>query len=208
MPAPLTQTGIINAAAVVLGSSERITNIESPKKLAVTAKAFWNLTIRTLLADHPWNFGIKRALLNAGPAPVWGYERSFAPPPDCVRILPSRIIDGCEFYYDGELEDGKILSDAEAPLAIRYISAETIDNVQAWRPTFAKAASYALAMDMAEDMTGSSGLSDKKAEEAQMWLKRAKRIDGLESQRGNRGAVTARSRWLGGMRTQFDRNAD
>lgn len=204
----LTKTGIVNAAAAVLGSSERITDIDGSSKLAVTARAFWTLTVKTLLADHTWNFGIKRAMLNAGPAPAWGYERSFALPPDCVRLLPSRIVDGREHYYDGEVEGTSILTNAAAPLPIRYIGAETIDNVQAWRPTFAKAVSYALAMDMAEDLTGSSGLTDKQTQKADYWLARAKRLDGLESQNGKTGTITSRSRWVRSMRGPFSPFAD
>ncbi|WP_288806279.1 hypothetical protein [uncultured Novosphingobium sp.] len=208
MSGQLTKTGIVNAAAALLGSSQRITDIQGENKLAICARAFWSLSIRALLADHPWNFGIERALLNAGPAPAWGYERTFALPADCVRLLPSRIIDGREFYYDGEVEGKSILSDAKAPLAIRYISVATIDNVQAWPATFAKAATYVLADDMAENLTGASGLSEKQSQKADYWIKRAKRVDGLESQRGNRGPVTRRSRWLQSMRGPFNPHAD
>lgn len=204
----LTKTAIVNAAAALLGSSQRITDIQGDSKLASCARAFWSISIRALLADHPWNFGIERALLNAGPAPKWGFQRTFALPADCVRLLPSRIIDGREFYYDGEVEGSSILTNAEAPLAIRYISVETIDNVQAWRATFAKAATYVLADDIAEDLTGSSGLSDKQSQKAEYWIKRAKRVDGLESQRGNRGPVTSRSRWVQSMHRPFNPHAD
>ncbi|TCM37726.1 hypothetical protein [Novosphingobium sp. ST904] len=208
MPTQLSQTGIVNAAAALLGSSERITSLDGRNKLAVCAAAHWGVTIRTLLVDHPWNFGIKRAKLNAGPPPAWGFERTFALPADCLRLLPSRLVDGREFFYDGEVEDGKILTNASAPLAVRYIASATIDNVQAWLPTFAKAATYALAEDMAEDLTGASGLSEQQSQKFEYWLKRARRVDGLESQRGNSAPIASRSRWLSSMRTPFNPYSD
>lgn len=208
MAAPVTQTDIVNAAAALLGSSSRITNIEGADKLAIHARAVWDMTMRTLLADHPWNFAIERAHLNASAAPTFGYERTFAKPATCLRLLPSRITDGSEIYYDGEVEGDYILTDAEAPLAVRFISSRYINDCGRWPPHFAKAAGYALAMDLAEALTGSQGIDSKLTEKADAALRRAKRVDGLETQNGRRGAITRNSRWLGGMAQPFVPYAD
>lgn len=208
MPAPVTQTEIVNAAAALLGSTERITDIEASGKLARHANAVWDLCIRTMLADHPWNFAITRVELNAGDAPKFGYERSFAKPTDCLRLLPSRVADGSEVYYDGEVEGNAILTDAEAPLRVRYISSAFITDCGRWPPHFARAASYALAMELAEALTGAQGIDAKLTEKAAEALRRAKRIDGLETQNGRRAPVTTNSRWLAGMRGPYSLYGD
>lgn len=203
MPAPATKTGIVNAAAALLGSSERISDIESTGRLALAARAVWDLTIRTLLAEHPWNFAIERAQLNAGPVPAFGFAHSFALPTDCVRVLASPE-DCRRDGWHGEVENGCILTDADAALNIRYISSSRIDDCGRWSPHFAKAASYALAVDMAEDLTGAESIDAKLADRAMDALARAKRVDSLETHRGSHSRVRYSSRWLDGQARPFN----
>lgn len=203
MSAAVTKTSIINAAAALLGSSERISDIESSGRLATASRALWELTIRTLLAEHPWNFAIKRATLNPGPPPAFGYSRSYGLPTDCVRVLASP--DDCRSDgWRGEVENGAILTDADGPVQVRYVSSGPIDDCGRWSPHFAQAAIYALAMALAEDLTGSESVDTKLGRRAEDALMRAKRVDSLETHRGSQGKVRHSSRWLDGQARPFN----
>lgn len=195
MPAAPSQTGIVNDAAARCGSTERIQSIDGGSTLAKAAKAVWDGVVRSTLADHPWNFALRRVQLNAGPTPAFGFDFSYALPADCLRWLPPAREDGCN-YFVGVLEDDAILTDAEAPLPVRYISSEPLDDWSHWPAPFVEAVTKAMAEALAEPLTASQSVGDRATEKAQAALKKAKRRDGLES--GNRSAsqVTAKSNWL------------
>lgn len=189
-----TQSKIVNAALSLLGSTERITSIDDTKEIAKHAKAHWDLALQHIAGDHPWNFAIERAQLpEAQPAPAFGWTRAFELPNDCLRFLPPR--DGDDTFYCCEVEDGRILTDSEAPLPVRYISSAKLDYTSKWPPYFAKAMQYELASRMAEAVTGSSSLQDKFGDAAWEAVKVAKRRDGLEGGRAKRAGATARGSW-------------
>lgn len=197
MPEPVTQTEIVNAAAALLGSSERITSMDGAGNLAKHARAIWDMTVRALLTDHPWNFAIERAPMNAGPAPAFGYANSYELPAGCLRLLSWGDGDGRGRV--GEVEGGKVLTDAEGPLQARFISDRQISATQQWPAHFTQAVVATLAHRLCEALTGKQGLNDRLADNAQAALRRARRIDGLESQHSKRGGITRRSSWLTGQ---------
>jgi hypothetical protein len=151
--------------------------------------------LRLLLVQHPWNFAIRRALLNAhGGAPAFGWNRQYQLPADCLRWLPPA--EGDQDWFAGECEGGFILTNAEAPLPCRYIGLAC--EVSKWSPGFAYAMEGYLAEALAEPVTQSESISARMEQRAEYWARQAKRIDGLETGRARRGNVTARSTWLAG----------
>lgn len=194
MPKKLTQTAIVNQALSRLGSTERLTSLDDSKTVAKHAAAHWDAVLRHIAGDHPWNFAIERAQLpEVGPAPKFGWQRAFALPNDCLRFLPPR--DGDDTFYHCEIEGGRILTDSEAPLPIRYISSAKLDDTSKWPPYFALAVELELASRMAEAVTGASGVQDDLGDKAWEALKVAKRRDGLEGGRAKRAGATARGSW-------------
>lgn len=194
MPQRPSQTRIVNAAAALLGSTQRLSSINDTGDLAMHARDQWDSIVRTMLAEHPWNFAIVRATLNeAADAPESEYERKFAMPADNWRWLPWMV--GDEDWFQGEEEGDFILTDAEGPLVIRYMSGDRIDQVGLWSAHFANAVEVELAARLAEPMTGSTSLARSKRAEAEAALKNAKRVDALASN-GKRGPhVSRRSNW-------------
>lgn len=179
MAAPVTKTDIVNAAAALLGSSERVTSMDGAGNLARHAAALWDSTAEAMLADHPWNFAIRRAALNRTTAPAFGYLYAYALPADCLRALSFADGDGCAVL--AEVEAGAVLTDAES-LFIRYIGSGHVDDPAAWPAHLVKAMELALAMAMAEALTGASGMANALDERLDRAMRRARRVDGRESQ--------------------------
>lgn len=206
MPKPLTQSAIVNSALSRLGSTERISSIDDAKEVAKHAAAHWDAVLRHLTGKHPFNFALEREQLPALSAvPAHGWARQFKLPNDCLRFLPPR--PGDDVHYECEVEGGKILTDAEAPLNVRFISSAKVDDTSRWPPYFAEAVELELAARMCEAVTGASGLAKSLAEQAALSLKDAKRRDGLESGKAKRQSVHCRSRWLAastGYRNWYD----
>lgn len=197
-----TQTGIVNAALARLGSTDRLTSIESGgSNSAYRAAVLWDDVRRALLARHPWNFAIARKRLNAAsPPPQFGYARRFKLPVDCLRWLPPGDRADRD-WFEGEVEGGFILSNAAAPLPCRYIRDH--DTVSEWPPMFVQAMTICLADWMCEGITQSVGINDRLIELADNAIRLAKRIDGLETGRKRAGGVVVRSEWLGSRRRSY-----
>lgn len=193
---PSTQTGILHAALAELGSTERPISIDdTTSNTARRAKTLWNDLVREQLALHPWNFAIRRAQLNAaGAAPTHGWQRGFLLPADCIRWLPYADTDSD--WRAAEREGDYLLSDAAAPLPIRYIAA--IDDVTRWSAPFVKLVTLQLAASLAEAVTQSESIKDRVLERAEAALRKAKRMDGLETGQRRRSAVVGRSDILRG----------
>lgn len=207
MPVAVTQTDIVNAAASLLGSTERVTSLDAVTNLAQHAKAHWAIVIGAMLADHPWNFATSRATLNASPLGdgQFGYERRFQLPPKCLHLLPSRTDDDWADRWEGEIEDGYLLSDDEAPLNVRFISDQHLNDCGKWSAPFALAAELAMAAALCEALTGSRTKGADWADRADIALRKAKRRDGLETPAGSRRQVSRRSNWLAGQHLPYSR---
>jgi hypothetical protein len=193
MPAPPSKEKIINAALVRLGNNERITSIDQGTNTAARFAAIWDLVRRALLNRHPWNFAISRAALNAAAtAPAFGWDRQFQLPQGCLRWLgPAR---GEADYFEAEREGDYLLTDAEAPLNIRYIVDH--DDVTRWSAGFVEAMTHTLAGWVAEGVTQSGRIAERADAIAAEAVRIAKRIDGLESTAPSRTSPVVRSDWL------------
>lgn len=204
MPAPASQASIVNAAAARLGATERIVSLaDDDSNLARHARVLWDEALRTLIAEHPWNFAVARANLNAAAtAPLFRFERAFTLPADCARLLPPSPEDRGD-WWEGEVEGGAILSDAEAPLPIRYISRTRADQVALWPAHFALAMTMMLAASLAEPLTGSQSIAATMRDQADEALRKAKRRDALENGGRQRRQVSASSDWLAGRRMPY-----
>ena len=192
-----SQSRIANRALIVLGSVERIVSVEDPSPLAGQIKDLWHESRRSGIVAHPWNFALERAQLNeATPKPVFGYERKFKLPPECLRWLPPG--QGDYDWFLGEEEGGFILSDARAPLNIRFI--KDVEDVSAWPAHFQIFMGYQLAMDLAESATQIAGNVDDMTLKREDALIEAKKLDGLASGNRSRGNVEMSSRWVSARR--------
>jgi hypothetical protein len=133
-----------------------------------------------LLRAHPWNFAIKRVELSAlAEAPTYGWLYQYQPPSDWLKILP--------LTYDGEfdgtpipyaVENGRILTDKEAPLRIRYVYRE--EDEGEWDVMFADVVALTLAMRMSHWMTGKQSMTETLAALLRNSMEMARLNDALE----------------------------
>lgn len=185
-----SETRIANRALTLLGSGKRILALDDAAPEAKTLLALWPDARDATLAEHPWNFAIARAALPALAAPpAFGYARAFALPLDCLRWLPPRR----PYRPQIEQEGAVLLSNAEPPLAIRYVA--RVEDVQLWSPGFADALAYRLAAEAAEPLSADKGLHDRMMAGWRTAVGKARRQDGAATG-DTGGAVDGDSEWL------------
>lgn len=195
--APTSQTEIINGALADLGSRSRINSISDPGNVAIQARTHWDAVVRETLPRHTWNHAITRDLLPLQEilAEGLGWKYAYLIPPDCARWLVPGREDG-DLFFEGEEEGGRILTDREAPLPLRFVSFKLGADTSRWRPHFTAVIRTEMAARMADAITQSETVVQRTREMADAELKRGKRADGLATGRTQRGGVSVKSDWL------------
>nr|WP_306267623.1 hypothetical protein [Pararhizobium sp. IMCC3301] len=132
------------------------------------------------LRKFAWNFALARAQIAASAqAPAWRWAHKYELPGDCLRMLALRqngALNGALIAY--ELEADAILSDAGAPLKLRYIKRVTTTGL--WDPLFVDVVVARLAAKLAHWLTGKSSHAEIADRMYQQTLREARRIDALE----------------------------
>jgi hypothetical protein len=154
---------ICNRALSKLGA-ERITSLDDDVKSARAMKSAYDFVLAAELRAHNWNFSIRRAELAAlSSATVWGFSYQYALPVDFLKLIEIRDLYSSSNVQDyrttpaplWQVEGGVLMSDAEAPLYIRYVSQVSDPNL--YDAAFSEAFACRLAAETAEEITESSG---------------------------------------------------
>lgn len=165
MPAP-SETSIANAALTLLGE-RRVNSLDDASKTAKLLKDRFDDVRDDLLRAHSWNFATKRASLAvSATTPAFGYDNAYDLPSDYLRLIS--VSNTALLPY--EVEGRQILTDLEAPLEIVY-TRRVEDPVQ-MDPMFRQALAAALAVELAESITGTS----TKVRELQILLRERTRM--------------------------------
>lgn len=151
-----TDTDICNLALDILKESP-ISSIDDARPVAMWCKRNFSVSRDSLLVRADWNFALKRASLPADVTPpAFGWGVSYTLPADCLRLIP---LTQCG-NYEGrpiphEVEDGKILTNANAPLKIRYVA--RVEAYASYPAVFIEALAGYMAMKCAHWVTGKQG---------------------------------------------------
>jgi len=133
------------------------------------------------LRKHSWNFALARASLAADTmAPVFGWARAFTLPADCLAVTPLTLEgtqNGAPIPY--EVEGNKVLTDATAPLRLRYIA--RVENEGQFDPLFVEVLVAKLAFKMGHWLTGKRSFAERALATYQDALAAARLADALES---------------------------
>lgn len=175
----LTETAVFNMVLDHL-AEESVLSPDDDKTVARWLKRNVPIERDVLLAMHPWNFAIKRAQLaadTATPAFEWNYQ--YRTPNDCLRVLPITN-DGTRDGYPipFTIEGDMILTDATAPLKVRYI--RRVTNPGQWTAPFGTLLAAILAAKAAHWLTGKAGLAKALDEKIPNLLARTTLADALE----------------------------
>lgn len=194
MALPASQTRSCNSALAHLGDSRRIASIDDPSPLAKTFLAVWDEAVDEVLADHPWNPALARADLPASADFVpegSQFTQAFEKPADFLRWLPPRR--GAEDYFEGEEEGDFILSNADAPVTIRYI--RRLTDLGKWSPGMLASLAAKLARKTARAITGSTTMMREMQAMYDRTVSDAKRQDGAATG-DRRRHLNVQSDWL------------
>lgn len=169
-----SQTSICNLALGRLGQPP-ILSIDEETAAARRLRSIWDDIRDMVLAEHPWNFAIRRASLAVlAEAPAWGWDYAYQLPADCLRVLQMGELDD---EFEWEIEDGKLLTD-ELTVEIKYLARITVTG--RFSSGFISALAYRLAAEISYDLTGNPGLTKQMLELWPMELSKAKTQDAQE----------------------------
>lgn len=167
---------IANMAASAIGEDDQLRSPNDDTHLARTVRAVWDMERRAALRDHSWNFAMQRAALPAlSGQDATPYGFAYRLPATCVRLIEVLGLARAAYQLEGAL----ILSDAAAPLRVRFI-ADVAVTAQ-WDDLFAKAFAMRLAWQIADRITGDPNrvaMAERKYKAA---LTEAKRVDAREN---------------------------
>jgi len=185
-----SETSIANAALLMLGE-RRINDLGENTKSANVLETRFDDVRDSLLRSMPWNFAVKRIQVAASStSPEWGYSYSYPLPFDCLRIL--EVDDRWGFGW--RVESNAIVTNVESPLSLVYIARikDPLEMDSVFRQLFAAA----LAMELAETITGDSRKFAVAAQRFTDLLEDARQVDGQE-QKPRDPRLTAWQLWRG-----------
>lgn len=156
---------IANRALTKLGQS-RILTLTDDVKAAREVNSCFDILRDAELRANNWSFSIKRTQLAAlVSTPAWGFDNQFQLPSDYLKLLA--INDswrvGIQDYITGpsdpfKIEGGKILTDMDAPLKIRYVA--RIEDTGLYDACFVEALACRIAAEVCESLTQSTSKKD------------------------------------------------
>lgn len=181
-----SETHVGNAALFKLGE-QAVLSFDDENDRARWLKARFAAVRDATLRSHRWHFALRRAALTAvTTAPAFGYVRAFPLPTDCLQLVQVGEIDMAVGMADlrgaggggFSLEGRQILTNAAAPLNIRYVcrAADPSD----WDALFDEALACRLAFDLAEKLTQSGTKKETAWGEYQTALREARRVNAIE----------------------------
>lgn len=172
-----SEVAIANRALSYLGAAS-ITSLDDDADRAAKIKAGLPFARDAVLRQYPWNCATRRAILPAlAQAPAYEFARAFQLPVDCLRVI---ALDGDVRYgVKWRVEGRALLTDAEAPLRVRYIAQVT--DAATLDPLLADAIAARLAADLAYAITQNAGLAEKMTRLAEARAIEARRIDAVEA---------------------------
>lgn len=170
-----SKTDIAVRALSKLGQP-RISNIDTTDtKPARVLRGMWDSVRDAMLQAYPWKFAGKRTHISAdGSAPDWGYDRQFTLPNDYLSLRA--IKDNPEY----EIEGGRILTDASAPLYIKYT--RRVENTGEYHPLFVEAFAARLAYEACEEITQSNVKKDACLRDLDLAINQAYAIEAIENE--------------------------
>ncbi len=181
-----SRTDLINAALNQLGASS-VTSLADNSDSARLMTSLYPPAFSWLLRAYPWNCTIKRSqLAETLEAPVWGYEHTYALPPECLRLL--EISDETRPSARSTRQDklrwnveGRFVATNIAPCYARYTSSATTEtNLD---PHVQHVLINKLASDAAYAVTQSNTVQTNRYEILQDTIKEARTTDALEGTR-------------------------
>ena len=163
---------ICNSALILVGA-ERISSLTDGNRAARLCNEIYGTLRDHLLAEHPWNFAIKRAALAQDATnPVFDYSYSHSIPNDVLRVLDTNLGDA-----DWAREGNYIVSNF-SDVKIKYVAKVT--DISKWSQGFREALSHKIAIYLAYSLVQSTTLSQALKQDYLAIMRNAKAQDAQE----------------------------
>ena len=183
MTFPVSEVTICNLALDHL-NQQSITNIQQPTtSIEVLCARWYDLSRRSILREHTWNFALKRTTVpkNATP-PVFGFDAAYDLPNDYVRVAS---IGEFEQVRRFKIEGNQIIIDSAISTALTsdalfMLYVHDFTNVSRMDAAFIDAFSLKLAIVLAMPITNNSALKERLVAEYREVVSQAKAVDGQE----------------------------
>ncbi|MCR9239691.1 MAG: hypothetical protein NXI17_23720 [Alphaproteobacteria bacterium] len=184
MPSSLAEIDVWNLALDMLHEAP-VSAVDEDTSVRLWFTRNFAQTRDSELRKFPWNFALERASIAASvDTPAWHWSYKYELPGDCLRMMPLRqagALNGTLIPY--ELEGDAILTNATAPLKLRYI--KRVETVGLWDALFVDVLAAKLASKMAHWITGKGSFAQLAEQSYQQTLRQARQIDALEQHQEN-----------------------
>ena len=168
----VTKIDICNSALARCGA-EQIKSLTEENKRAKVIAAQYEITLRELLNDSPWNFAIARVELEQNSVePLFGYRYGYDLPTDSIKVL--EVEHNIPFRVEGDY----IFSDLNEKIKIKYV--KFIDDPTKYSGSFIKAFYLKLAEDISYSLVQSASLQGQITQEAERYLRKARSMNSQE----------------------------
>ena len=194
MPSNVTEVDICNLALSHLGEAS-ITALNDGTERANACALHYPNTRDEVLRSHRWNFAIFRATVTASvTAPAFGWDKQYAIPADCLRILEVNDSEfGDEISDQYVVENGYILTNATT-MNLVYVG--RFEDTDAYDPIFVKALALKLAVSLSETIRGTTEKTGELlAAYERVTAPLARRVDANEGRR-RKGMLPLNSTWI------------
>lgn len=173
---------IINSALIKIGEST-IADVAEDRKAARVASRQYEVIRKKLLRQHRWKFSLRRvSLAPDGTPPAFGFENRFAFPSTSLRIAGLFDDNEPQVNYTSSavpwVVEGKfILADGDE---IKIFYVEDITDPTEFDPSFDEALAWALAADIAFDLSTGPQMAEKATKGAAKALRDARTANAME----------------------------
>jgi hypothetical protein len=153
-----SQLGVYNKALRWLGERKTLSLAEGREPIRLLNDE-WEDAVGVCLYAGFWNFAIRERMANpdAGRAPLFGFQFSYAKPPDWVRTFQISESDRYDEFLKRYVDQNNIWYADIAPIYVRHISNDPNYgfNLALWTPAFVEYVAAYLALMLALRVKGS-----------------------------------------------------
>lgn len=169
-----TKLQICNSALNYCGN-EPIDSLTDNNKRAKAVLAQYDLTLRDLLNDTPWNFAVSRdaILIKSTDTPAYGYASKYEIPADVIRVL--ELYCEAEFRREGEY----ILTNATWDELKAKCIMDVTDPTK-FSANFVKVFALKLAEDISYALVQSTPLKQSISADLERYLRKARSYNSQE----------------------------
>lgn len=163
---------IANMAILRVGS-QPVADLDGNSTIQVACRVAWPFVRRRILRSHSWNAAtVRTTLARLTDEPAWDFESQYQIPADCLHVME------VDTTYDWRVENGRILTDGNGTIDIRYIKDET--DTAKYDAGLAMVMALGLAVEICEKITSSRPKRELLLDEYLRMLNDAMMEDGQE----------------------------